>query len=196
MRPSTLRTAALCLSLALVATGASAWWWGGDDEAAAEPVTEITWEDLVPSDYAAPEDPFMTMSMDEINEIMDGSDESNRRLAEIEESMSYAPTVAELDGRRVRLPGFVVPLDFDGQTRVEEFLVVPYYGACIHTPPPPGNQVVHALSGKPVELQSLYDPVWAIGTIRVEETKSDLAEAGYTMRVERVEPYEAPADAD
>lgn len=192
MQPRQRTAAYASAALLLVAGTAGAWWWSDDDEGASEPAVEIGWQDLVPADFEGPEDPFMTMTQEEIDVLMDGSDESNRRLAEIDEAMSYAPTVAELDGRRVRLPGFVVPLDFDGQTRVEEFLLVPYFGACIHTPPPPANQVVHANSGRAIVLESLYDPVWAIGTIETETVTSDLAESGYRMRIERVEPYEEP----
>ena len=192
MRLSRHAATALGLTLVLAAGGAGAWWWGSDrdGETAEGPVTEIGWDDLVPADWEPPADPFASMSVEELDELMDGSDESNRRLAEIDEAMSYAPTVDALDGQRVRIPGYVVPLDFDGQTRVDEFLLVPYFGACIHTPPPPANQVVHANASRTIELTGLYDPVWAIGTIATETVTSDLAESGYRLRVERVEPYE------
>ena len=190
---STARSAATALGLTLVlgAGVAGAWWWGSDDEesVAAGPVEELGWDDLVPTDWEPPADPFASMSSEELDELMDGSDASNRRLAEIDEAMSYAPTVDELDGRRVRIPGYVVPLDYDGQTRVDEFLLVPYFGACIHTPPPPANQVVHANASSAIELDSLYDPVWAVGTLATETVTSALAESGYRMRIERVEPY-------
>ena len=73
---------------------------------------------------------------------------------------------------------------------MKEFLIVPYYGACIHTPPPPANQVVHANSSDAIVVEDSYRPVWAIGTLLTETTTSDLAEAGYRLKVERVEPYE------
>jgi len=70
-----------------------------------------------------------------------------------------------LDGQRVKIPGYVVPLGFDGQTELSEFLLVPYYGACIHTPPPPANQVVHAKPETTITVENTYDPVYAIGVI-------------------------------
>jgi hypothetical protein len=48
----------------------------------------------------------------------------------------------KLDEQEVRIPGFVVPLEGDAKT-VTAFLLVPYFGACIHVPPPPTNQVIY-----------------------------------------------------
>ena len=72
---------------------------------------------------------------------------------------------------------------------MSEFLLVPYMGACIHTPPPPANQVVFADTGAPIELTNPYDPIWAIGTLRAVTVNSNLAEAGYRLDVEEVLPY-------
>jgi len=185
-----IASAALVMLLFSVSTQ-SAWWpFSNDDDA--EPtgeITEIAWDDLVPEDFIQPENPFMTMSQEEIDKLMDGSDESNEILAELEKDFNYAPVVEELDGKRVKLPAYITPLDFEGQSLLKEFLLVPYIGACIHVPPPPANQVVHANSKKSVEFKGMYEPVWAIGTIRTETTTSDLAESGYKLEVEKVMPY-------
>ncbi len=161
-----------------------------DDQALIE-VATINWEDLIPDDFVQPENPFETMTQEEIDILLDGSDESNARLEKLQEAFYYAPVVDELDGKRVKIAAYVTPLEFDGQTKLSEFLLVPYVGACIHTPPPPANQVVHANSPVAVELKSAYDPIWAIGTIRTETVKSNLAESGYRLEVEEVLPYEA-----
>ena len=193
-KKATIGAAALVLGLATAgaATVASGFWPFGDDDAAeaGAEAAEIGWEDLVPADYEPPADPFLTMPTEEMDKLFDGSAESQARLAELDEQMSYAPTVPELDGRRVRIPGFVVPLDFDGQTRMDEFLLVPYYGACIHTPPPPANQVLHATAKRAVTIEDTYSPVWLVGTLSTETVTSELAEAGYRIDVTAVEPYE------
>lgn len=150
---------------------------------------EITWGDLVPSDFVQPVNPFTTMSQEEIDILLDGSDESNARLEQLQKEFNYAPVVEELDGKRVKLAAYVTPLEFDGQTKMSEFLLVPYVGACIHTPPPPANQVVHAKSESTIELTSVYDPIWAIGTLHAETVVSDLAESGYRLDIEKVLPY-------
>ena len=100
-----------------------------------------------------------------------------------------APTVPGLDGALVRLPGFVVPLDV-AEGKVSSFLLVPYYGACIHQPPPPSNQIVHVSFAAPVELESMYAPVWVVGRMRVETYSTAFVEAGYALAGREVEPYE------
>ena len=157
-----------------------------------QPLTELGWADLIPDDFVQPENPLASMTQEEIDKLMDGSAESNAELAKLEEAFYYAPVVDNLDGLRVKIPAYITPLDFDGATTMSEFLLVPYVGACMHTPPPPANQIVHAESDELVELQNVYDPVWAIGTIKTELVKSVLAESGYRLEVEEILPYSPP----
>ncbi|MBX2835477.1 MAG: DUF3299 domain-containing protein [Gammaproteobacteria bacterium] len=186
----------LVFALGLIILGfmsvGQAWWGKKDAESVAEGATELTWDDLVPEDFRPAENPLTNMTQEQIDKLFDGSEESNKELDEIEEILSYAPTVPGLDGERVKIPGYVVPLDFDGQTKLKEFLLVPYYGACIHTPPPPANQVVHAESSTTIDLENPYYPVWLIGTLKTETVQSALAESGYRLDVEGVLPYEVP----
>ena len=100
-----------------------------------------------------------------------------------------APVVEALNDKVVRLPGFVVPVEFDG-TNVSEFLLVPYFGACIHTPPPPANQIVYVKSEKGVAVQGLFAAVNVTGKLKTLQTSSELAEAGYTMEAYEVVPYQ------
>lgn len=170
----------------------SGWWPFSSDEEAIQPQTEITqimWDDLIPDDFVQPDNPFSTMSEEEIDKIMDGSEESEAELARLQAEFNYAPVVDELNGKRVKIPAYITPLEFDGQSKLSEFLLVPYVGACMHTPPPPSNQIVHAKLTEAIEMKSMYDPVWAIGILRTETVKSDLAESGYRLEVEQVLPY-------
>lgn len=180
---------AVPLALVGVVAAAQAWWWSSDEKPADQVVTELSWEQLIPEGFTPVRSPLENMSKEQLDKLFDGSEESEKEIAEIEEMMAYAPVVPELDGKHVRIPGYVVPLDFDGQTKMSEFLLVPYYGACIHTPPPPANQVVHANSDESIILEDAYQPVWAIGTLVTETINSSLAEAGYRLQVDRVEPY-------
>ena len=82
------------------------------------------------------------------------------------------------------------PLDIDEQNRVSEFLLVPFFGACIHVPPPPSNQIVHVRSELGVMLNDLYQPFWIEGALSVESIDSELAQAGYQMHAEKIYPYE------
>jgi hypothetical protein len=96
----------------------------------------------------------------------------------------------DLDGAKVRLPGFIVPLQTEGDGRVTEFFLVPYFGACIHVPPPPPNQIVLVRYGKGFPMQDLYAPIWIEGTLHTEKVSNDLADASYTFSADKVELYE------
>ena len=102
-------------------------------------------------------------------------------------SASPPAVVASLDGKRVQLGGYVVPLDFEA-TRVKEFLLVPFVGACIHVPPPPPNQIVYVKSEGGIDVKGTFDPVWVTGTLTVTPAFTGLAEAGYSLDAEKVEP--------
>jgi hypothetical protein len=114
-----------------------------------------------------------------------------------EKQRALAKTVNQaLNGALVRLPGYLLPLEFSGQ-QVTEFLLVPWIGACIHTPPPPPNQIVHVKSAKPFEMKGMFDAVWVTGRMATSAGKRSLhlvdgsadVEIGYSMRATLVEPY-------
>jgi len=87
----------------------------------------------------------------------------------------------QLDGRTVRLPGFVVPLEIDVRGRVTQLLLVPYYGACIHVPPPPPNQIVLVTLAQPLELGSMDTAYWVTGRIQVATSRTRLASSSYAV---------------
>lgn len=104
----------------------------------------------------------------------------------------------ELDGKPVRIPGYLLPLEFEGD-RVSEFLLVPYVGACIHTPPPPPNQIVHVKTDNAYTTDGgLYTPVWVNGLMKTEQTQANLnfidgasdIPSAYSLEAISVEPYE------
>jgi uncharacterized protein len=103
---------------------------------------------------------------------------------------------ASLDGQWVRIPGYLLPLEFSGKA-VSEFLLVPWVGACIHTPPPPPNQIVHVKADKPFPSTGAYAPVWATGRLSVAQSKKALylvdgksdIDIGYTLNSALVESY-------
>jgi len=95
----------------------------------------------------------------------------------------------ELDQRQVRVPGYVVPVDGNEET-VSSFLLVPFFGACIHVPPPPSNQIIYVTLREPVAVDELWDAVWVYGTLHTTRTSHELANSGYQMQGIRVESYE------
>ena len=104
--------------------------------------------------------------------------------------------VTALDGKMIRMPGYALPLEFDG-TAVSEFLLVPYVGACIHVPAPPANQTVFVTLNQSYKANNLYDPVWITGRLKVKTTNKSLSyvdgsanvESGYTLEGVKIEPY-------
>lgn len=123
-------------------------------------------------------------------------------LAKIEELRNKAEIhdrtlKPELDGHVIKLPGYVLPLDFEG-TLVKSFLLVPYVGACIHVPPPPPNQIVLVHLKHGFKSPELYAPVWITGRISTGMNKTSLTwvdgsanvNFGYSLQATKVEPYE------
>ncbi len=98
--------------------------------------------------------------------------------------------VEEFDGERVRIPGFVLPFEYTASGKITEFLLVPYFGACIHTPPPPPNQIVYVTADKPVPLGEQWDAIWATGVLRAKSNMNDLGDAAYTLEIESWESYD------
>ncbi|WP_068829051.1 DUF3299 domain-containing protein [Pseudomonas sp. BMS12] len=152
---------------------------------AAEP-RELTWSELIPAD--APPQEAQQAPMHDLSQLADALAAESAPAAQ--QQSPAAPVVQSLDQAQVKLPGYIVPLDVTEEGRVTEFLFVPYFGACIHVPPPPSNQIVHVTSELGVLLDALYQPFWIEGPIRVEASSSELAEAGYSMAAEKIYPYE------
>mgnify|MGYP001357749206 CR=1 FL=1 len=98
--------------------------------------------------------------------------------------------IKEMDGKRIRIPGFIVPLEFGKGKKVTQFFLVPYFGACIHVPPPPPNQIIFVTAKGGMVLQELYDPFWISGILSTSRVENDVALAAYTMRMESFEVYE------
>jgi hypothetical protein len=95
----------------------------------------------------------------------------------------------ELDGQNVKLPGFIVPLDIGKDGLVSEFFLVPYFGACIHVPPPPPNQIVYVRMSKGISLESIYDAYWITGRLTLQNKTTRLGAAAYHVAGEKVEIY-------
>lgn len=99
-------------------------------------------------------------------------------------------SLKKLNGVVVRIPGFMVPLE-DTETRVTEFLLVPYFGACIHVPPPPPNQMAHVLMQRNQEVDvNLWDPIWIVGKLTIENVESPYGMVGFQVTGERILPYD------
>ena len=72
--------------------------------------------------------------------------------------------VPDLLGTQVAIDGYVLPLVMRNQ-RVVDFLLVPWVGACIHTPAPPPNQIIHVSYPEGLELEQEFGAVRLTGTL-------------------------------
>ena len=178
----------LLITLLLALAGATAALAQADKPPPRPGFAEITWDDLVPADW----DPLKQFQGMNLGALGDADPRAQQMLKKMREVWDNAPVNAKMDGRKVRLPGYVVPLE-ENAAGMTEFLLVPYFGACIHTPPPPANQIVHVLPKAGTKLKSM-DVVWVDGTLKAQRSDSGMGVSGYRLDAEAVIPYvEKPA---
>jgi len=160
----------ICLSMIWVTTAATA-----------ADAVDVMWDDLQPprsGPLRPPPDPHEPkMSLPDPSNPLGAANPANA-------------TVSALNGKRVRIPAYVVPLDGDNDS-LSEMLLVPYFGACIHVPPPPPNQIIYINSDSALDISKLdlYDPVWATGVLKTEALEHELADVGYRMEIEKLTKY-------
>lgn len=170
-----------------------------------EPITNfktIEWIDLMPAHHLDailnPPDYFAEIEDGTVEDRIDSSiqttikkDESTgvQELSKYQQALVSTEVIGAMDGQKIRLPGYVVPLELDENRDVLSFFLVPFFGACIHAPPPPPNQIIYVESDEGFLLESLYDPVWISGTISTQLKENDLATAAYTMKLSHFENF-------
>ena len=139
--------------------------------------TEITWDDLIP-----PGVPYSEIigegEMDEASDLWNPIYDANGvKLNE------------DLNGTYIKIPGYIIPFEITAEG-VTDFMLVPYVGACIHTPPPPANQLVMVNAAKPWPGDQLWDPVWVIGMMHTQLQPTDFGQTGYSIGADQMEVYE------
>jgi len=146
------------------------------------------WDALVPKGW----DPMKDFKDANFGLMQDGDPRAQEFLIKLQDVWEKAPVEPSLDGARVRIAGFIVPLE-SAKGKVSEFLLVPYFGACIHVPPPPANQIIHVTPDKPLEGSRMMDAVWVNGVLHTIRSTNragmGMASAGYTMSAQSIEPY-------
>ncbi len=189
-------------------------------------VRALEWKDLIPSELSADDMfkglneeqrgaaswvinlfenlPERSVETEEIFEMVDNA------VAELKEAgidinkimkkrkKLHTSVVKALDGQKISIPGYLLPLEM-ADSSVTEFLLVPYLGACIHSPPPPPNQILHVTIDKKKGYKSkaLFDPVRVHGVISIKSLVKDLymvdgssnISIGYIMQATKIRPY-------
>lgn len=144
-------------------------------------VRELDWDALLPQDARSK---FQGGAPPPIHDYLGG--ESGMAAQQV---LDFSVNKA-LDGNTVKIPGFIVPLDVGKDGLVSEFFLVPYFGACIHVPPPPPNQVIYVKTTKGVPITGFFDAMTVTGVISRIQMETDLADVGYRINADKVVPYE------
>lgn len=151
--------------------------------------------DAFPEEDAAELAQF-TKQLEEAGIDIDGLLAKREEITELRRQRANS-TRADYEGKTIRMPGYLLPLDIT-EGKVTEFLLVPWVGACIHTPPPPPNQIVYVKATAPWEVRSQWEPVYVEGTMKVGDVTKGLyfidgsadIHIGYTLNDTKVTPFE------
>jgi hypothetical protein len=146
----------------------------------ASPALQLEWKDLLPADER---DQASLAPPAPLHDYLLGEDGPAARQP------TNSRVNAALDGRTVRLPGFIVPLEIDAEGRVTEMFLVPFFGACIHVPPPAPNQIVYVVLAEPLELGSMSDAYWVTGRMQASSRSTRLGRSAYVVNGATTEMY-------
>ena len=164
---------------------------------ASDDYNEIEWTELMPADDLQ----ALLNPPEFLADIEDGSSndrvealgdlgESGEQTKRFEEALKSTRVIEAFDQQRIRIPGFIVPLESNEQQQVTQFFIVPYFGACLHLPPPPPNQIIYVEYSDGLEVTTLYDPYWFEGTLVIDHTQKELGDSAYTLRLDDAYIYE------
>ncbi len=146
------------------------------------------WRELAPPAWKSTP-PFRS---EDVSKLDDADPRAQALLARMRSAWDEAPANAALNGAAIRTAGYVVPIE-ESREGLREFLLVPYYGACIHIPPPPANQIIDVSVARPVKGLDAMDTVWVEGVLKVARTTHDSGASTYAMRADDIEPYNGPS---
>lgn len=153
----------------------------GPAAASSSAAQHIKWADLVPKDWDPAEEVRKHLKVDNFDIISDTDPRMLEMLKQMREVWDNAPVNPAMDGVQGRIPGYVVPLEEAKDGSIKEMLLVPYYGACIHSPPPPANQIIHVFLSKPTKGFAAMDTVWVAGTLKAFRGDSYMGASGYRV---------------
>ena len=148
------------------------------------PTRTIGWEQLIPAGW----DPYKDLKALNLDGLKDNDPKADEALKKMRKMWDNAPINPLILGQSVRLPGYMVPLE-DLPEGTKEFLLVPYFGACVHSPPPPANQIVHVVLDKPTKRFRLMDTLWVTGPLSGTKTDSHMGVSSYRIDAKQVTPF-------
>ena len=159
--------------------------------ASASTVKEITWDDLIEEAWVKEVQAEMAV-LGRLGFLQDGTEAANKAMEKLRQKWDAAPIVIKYLNQRIRIPGYVVPLDASRDKR-REFLLVPYFGACIHSPPPPANQIILVQpepNSKVSRMPESMETIWVEGELLGVRSTTSQGVTGYSLRATTIRPYE------
>lgn len=192
---------ALCLVLPLAGCGpepqdSSATSTGNAASVQAVEYRDVEWTDLMPKDdlEALLNPPEDIMNIPDGSEMDQISGQISNAIAQASDSryqqaLSSTKVVEDFNNQQIRIPGFIVPIDFDDNQMTTRFFLVPYFGACIHVPPPPPNQIILVDYPKGIKVDELYDPFQISGLLKTSLFQHEMATSAYLLEAAKVELY-------
>ena len=129
---------------------------------------------------------------DQISSQIQNSMESSIEAANqdrYQQALASTIVVPEMTDKAIRIPGFIVPVEFDDQQIITQFFLVPFFGACLHLPPPPPNQIIFVNYPEGIKLDALYDPFWISGVLKTSLIENKIATATYSLDMQYFEEY-------
>lgn len=162
--------------------------------ATAEDYKTLEWTDLLPEEDLKKMEQLPEISHEggeapaggALNQAFGNQDPAAAAWNEV---LMSANVKGELNNKKVRVPGFIVPVEYDADQNVTAFFLVPYFGACIHVPPPPPNQIIFVTNKQKIQGDMIYSPFWISGTLTTETMSHDLAKSAYSMKADKIEEY-------
>jgi len=191
------------LFLSLVAFKSSAAATATTAAAKASAVQTLEWTDLLPPEDLAKMEALPEVSHEggegpasglkqqmtgtaTVNQDPANQDPSNQAWTDVLQSANVR---GELNGKKVKIPGFIVPIEYDEAQNISAFFLVPYFGACIHVPPPPPNQIIFVTNAKGLKADMIYNPFWIEGTLTTDTMSHDLANSAYSLKADTISEY-------
>ena len=108
-----------------------------------------------------------------------------RVLRKLKDVNHLPPEIKELNQSKIRVAGYMVPLE-SNENGVIEFLLVPISGQCIHIPPPPANQMIYVTMKKGKEADYTDKSVMVYGTFSVQARQNKYGKALYGLASDKV----------
>ena len=111
-----------------------------------------------------------------------------------QEALMSTNTVSGFEKQMVSISGFIVPIDFYADKTVKNLFLVPYFGACIHFPPPPPNQIIFIQLEAGLQDVDITQAYTLVGEINLGLFEDPMGTSAYTLDVVSIIEFNGQPD--